>query len=160
MITNSTRSGCIQFKAALLASFLIWSIVLLGCAGDGTGTDDGGSTNQAASTIQPTLTSIQSEVFSATCALSGCHLGGAAPLGLQLGSETESFNGLVDIPSQQRTDINLLRVERGDPELSYIVWKVEGRSEIVGIRMPAGLAPLTSDQVGAIRQWIQDGALP
>jgi hypothetical protein len=49
-------------------------------------------------------------------------------------------------------------VNPGDPESSYIVWKIEGRSGIVGARMPLGLAPLSDEQIAAIRGWIADGA--
>ena len=53
---------------------------------------------------------------------------------------------------------NLLRIAPGDPDNSYLVWKIEGRPEIAGAQMPRGRAPLPQEQIDVIRQWIADGA--
>ena len=137
--------------AALLATVLVlWS-----CAGEGTGLDEFGNPIRA-NTLElgPTLSSIQAFVFTPIC--TQCHTGAAAPLGLALDSGVARQN-LVGITSVEVP--GLLRVNPGNPDSSYIVWKIEGRSGIQGGRMPLGLQPLSAEQIAAIRGWISDGAL-
>lgn len=105
--------------------------------------------------IQPTLSSIQTNVFDTNCALSGCHRGSRAPLGLDLSAGNARAN-LVNVESQERS--NLFRVEPGDPDDSYLVRKIEGGPDIVGDRMPRGRPPLSNEAIDAIRTWIENGA--
>jgi hypothetical protein len=47
----------------------------------------------------------------------------------------------------------------GNPSGSYLIQKLEGASDIVGLRMPRNGPPyLTTEQIALIRQWIQNGA--
>ena len=47
----------------------------------------------------------------------------------------------------------------GDPDNSYLVKKLEGASDIVGLRMPRNNGPfLTEGQMSVIRRWITEGA--
>lgn len=101
-----------------------------------------------------TLAKVQEEVFGAICIL--CHVGGAAPLGLRLDSEDNSFNFLVGVASIEQS--TLQRVNPGNPDESYIVHKVEGRAGIGGGQMPLGLTPLSDDNIQLIRDWIANGA--
>jgi mono/diheme cytochrome c family protein len=106
--------------------------------------------------IQPTLTSIQDNVFTPTC--SGCHTGpagGALPAGLDLTSLSMSFTGLVGVPSRQNAALDL--VEPGDPDNSYLIRKIEGTAT-TGSRMPLFGGALDQNTIDAIRQWITDGA--
>jgi hypothetical protein len=106
--------------------------------------------------IEPTLSSIQDNVFTPTC--SGCHTGpqgGALPAGLDLSSLSMSFAGLVGVPSTQDAALDL--VEPGDPDSSYLIHKLEG-TQTEGAQMPFLAAPLDADTIAAIRQWISDGA--
>ena len=64
---------------------------------------------------------------------------------------------LVGVPSVGVPEVQ--RVKPGDPDESYMVWKVERRSGITGDRMPLGLEPLRAEEIAAIRGWIQAGAL-
>lgn len=106
--------------------------------------------------IQVTFSSIQTNIFNQNCVLSGCHLGGSAPLGLDL-SEGVSYNLLVNVASGEVP--SLMRVKPGDPENSYLVHKIEGRPSIVGDRMPRGRPdPLAPEEIQAIRDWISEGA--
>jgi len=137
--------------AALLATVLVlWS-----CAGEGTGLDEFGNPIQA-NTLElgPTLSSIRHYVFTPIC--TQCHTGAAAPWGLALDSGVARQN-LVNVASGEIPA--LLRVNPGNPDSSYIVWKIEGRSGIQGDRMPLDLQPLSAEQIAAIRGWISDGAL-
>lgn len=103
----------------------------------------------------PTLSNIQATLFNTSCAVSGCHRGSAAPLGLDL-SPGNAHGNLVNVSSQEVPD--LLRVEPGNPDDSYLVRKIEGGPNIVGERMPRGRPPLTDAQIQRIRAWIEDGA--
>lgn len=137
--------------AALLATVLVlWS-----CVGDGTGLDEFGNPIQDTTLeLGPTLSSIQAFVFTPIC--TQCHTGAAAPLGLALDSGVARQN-LVGVTSTEVPA--LMRVNPGQPDASYIVWKIEGRSGIQGGRMPLGLQPLSAEQIAAIRGWIADSAL-
>ncbi len=92
-------------------------------------------------------------IFSASCALSGCHNAGAAG-GLDLRTD-RSYAQLVGITSSQ--DPTRERVDPGDAQNSYLVIKIEGRQS-VGSRMPLGRSPLSAREIGTIRNWIGLGA--
>ncbi len=135
-----------------LAICLTLSIV--GCAGDGTGLDEFGyPLGDKTVSLSPTLGSIQANIFTPVCV--PCHTGAAAPLGLAL-NEGVAWNNLVDAPSVE--DPTMSRVAPGDADASYLVWKIEGRPGIVGARMPRGLPPLSAEEIGVIRSWVNDGA--
>ncbi len=142
-------------RCRVLALTAVVLAVCLGCAGDGTGLDAFGNPPGGAPVpLAPTLSAIQANVFTPIC--TQCHTGASAPFGLALGAGLSRQN-LVGVASAEQPA--LLRVRPGNPDSSYVVWKIEGRSGIVGGRMPLGLAPLSSDQIAAIRGWIQAGAL-
>ena len=139
-----------------VAAALIFAVALgiSGCAGDGTGLDEfGNPLGGQTAPLGPTLAGIQDNIFNPIC--TRCHTGAAGPLGLVL-DEGVARQNLVDVTSVERPELR--RVEPGDPELSYIVWKIEGRPEIVGGQMPLGLTPLSAEQIAAIRGWIAAGA--
>ncbi len=131
-----------------LAAFVV------ACAGDGTGLDEfGNPSSPDTPDLGSTLNSIQQNVFTPIC--TQCHTGAAAPLGLAL-DEGASRGNLLSVTSVERSE--LLLVSPGDPEASYLVWKVEGQGGITGGRMPLGLPRLSEDQIAAIRGWIEQGA--
>lgn len=101
----------------------------------------------------PNFSEIQANVFTPTCATSGCHDAGASA-GLDLRDGT-SYAMLVDIPSSQ--DGNILRVAPNNPDASYLVQKLEGTAA-TGQQMPPGGA-LAQAEIDVVRQWITDGAL-
>ncbi len=125
------------------------SLVLCACAEDGSELDvltDGG--------LQPTLASLQADVFGAICA--ECHFpNGSGPMPLD--TEQNTYDSLVNVQSFELPQ--LLRVAPGDPENSYVIWKVEGRSTIVFNPMPPPPRPrLSQAQIDAIAAWIESGA--
>jgi hypothetical protein len=114
--------------------------------------------------LEPTFSSIQREIFDTTdssgrLACINCHapIGGrAAPVGLNLTSGN-SYAALVGVSSVERPGVR--RVAPGDPENSYLIHKLEGRPDIVGVRMPRGTGPfLTDGQMLVIKRWIELGA--
>ena len=112
--------------------------------------------------LTPTFSSIQRDIFQAgdssgrpSC--TSCHNpnGGAfRAVGLDL--STEGYGSLVGVPSRQKAGV--LRVAAGDPANSYLIQKLEGRSDISGVRMPIRGPYLTEGQVAIIRRWIELGA--
>jgi hypothetical protein len=106
--------------------------------------------------VQPTLQSIQDNVFTPRCAI--CHSGptsGVLPAGMDLSSLSMSFLALVNVPSLQVGTLD--RVEPNNPDASYLVRKIEGTAA-VGAQMPFGAPPLDAATITAIRQWITNGA--
>ncbi|MFQ5703204.1 MAG: hypothetical protein ACE5HT_04205 [Gemmatimonadales bacterium] len=125
------------------------------CAGDGTGLDEfGNPLGESRVELAPTLASIQANIFTPIC--TKCHIGASAPLGLVL-SEGVARKNLVFVPSVEMSE--LMRVNPGKPDSSYIIWKIEGRSAIMGARMPFQLPPLSAEYIDAVRGWIEAGAL-
>lgn len=102
-----------------------------------------------------TFTFIQENIFTPTCAVAGCHDTGTQSAGQDL-SAGQAFDNIVGVPSSQMPD--LLRVDPGNSEDSYMVHKLEGRDSITGGRMPLGGGALDSDLLQALRDWIDDGA--
>jgi hypothetical protein len=113
--------------------------------------------------LEPTFASIQANIFEASdaagrAACIGCHTStGRAPSGgLNLNHDV-AYDQLVNVAS--RAKAGAIRVIPGDPENSYIVHKLEGRSGIVGRRMPFSGAPfLTDGQMLILKRWIAVGA--
>ncbi|HXI28216.1 MAG TPA: hypothetical protein VNG89_07335 [Vicinamibacterales bacterium] len=76
--------------------------------------------------------------------------------GLNMKSGT-AYSQLVSVASTGKA--GAIRVIPGNPSGSYMIQKLEGAADIVGLRMPRNGPPyLTDAQVALIRQWIQNGA--
>ena len=113
--------------------------------------------------LEPTFASIQKEIFETTdsagrVACTGCHTSnGRTPAGgLNLNHDV-AYDNLVNVPSRAKP--GAIRLIPGDPENSYIVHKVEGRSGITGRRMPFSGEPfLAAGQVLILKRWIEIGA--
>ena len=113
--------------------------------------------------LHPTFTSIQRDIFSAAdssgrAACTQCHNAGNrnSAAGLSL-AEGAAYNELVNVASSRKA--GAIRVVPGDPDASYLIHKLEGRSDIVGQRMPRTGGPyLTAGQISIIRRWIALGA--
>lgn len=167
-------------RSRRLASLVLVAVLPLawGCPGDGSALvrcgdgfldaleecDDGNtidedgcsSTCEDESGLRPTLTSIQTHIFTPSCT-SGCHeVGGIGPMPLD--TTSASYLSLVDVVSLELPP--LLRVKPGDPDQSYLVWKIEGRDTIVGGQMPLFGTPLSQEEIDAIIEWIERGAAP
>ena len=100
---------------------------------------------------------IQAEILTPAC--TSCHtdVGRNPSGGLNLKSGT-AFGALVGVASAGKTGAT--RVIAGNPSGSYLVQKLEGAADIVGLRMPRNGPPyLTDAKVALIRLWIQNGAL-
>ena len=113
--------------------------------------------------LLPTLSSIQREIFNVSDAsgrlsCTQCHtnVGRTPSAGLNL-AEGQSFQALVGVPSRNKP--GAVFVVPGDPDNSYLIQKLDGTTNIAGVRMPRGAGPfLTAGQISIIRRWIQLGA--
>lgn len=101
-----------------------------------------------------TLASLQQNIFGAICV--NCHTGSNAPRGLRLDSEANSYTFLVSRAADEVPE--LMRVNPGNPDASYLIRKLEGTSGIVGGRMPLGGPYLSQAQINNVRDWIANGA--
>ncbi len=139
----------IRIRIAFLA---ILALVVWGCehAGPLEAIDPGGGEDNTV-----TFSQIQTLILDTNCAVSGCHLGGGAPFGLDL-SDGVAYGNLVGVASGELPALQ--RIHAGDPDSSYVVWKIEGDLRIQGLRMPLGRPALSQNDIDAIRKWITDGA--
>lgn len=153
------RNKAITVLGFLLLPFLAWH----GCAGDGSLLDDMMKIDPCdGRVVPPTLATIQMETFGRSCGFAPCHVpGGIGPMPLD--SEEATFNNLVGVDSEEIP--GLARVEPGNPNDSYLIWKLlgedpDGEGEIVGARMPFGGPMLPAEEIDAIAEWILNGACP
>ena len=114
--------------------------------------------------LQPTFSSIQREIFDSTDssgrrACTQCHTdaGRRRPAGGMNLSPGAAYASLVGVASSRKP--GAIRVVPGDPQNSYLLQKLAGRLDIVGLCMPRGGPPyLTQGQMLVIRRWIEMGA--
>lgn len=112
--------------------------------------------------LEATFSSIQSTIFEASDsagrpACTDCHntrfaqFNGALDLSHDL-----AYANLVNVASRGKA--GAVRVIPGDAANSYLIHKLDGRSGIVGLRMPTSGPYLTAGQLAVIQRWIELGA--
>jgi len=85
-------------------------------------------------------------VLQVKCAFSGCHAGANPSAGL-------------DLTSWVNVTANPTIVFPGEPDLSRLVWAIEGNKPPVQPMPPVGFArPVTANQLQGIKTWIDEGA--
>jgi mono/diheme cytochrome c family protein len=87
------------------------------------------------------------KIFSKRCVR--CHTGAAPPRGLLL--TREKAGAVIGAASAERPD--LLLVDPGKPEASYLLMKVHGAEGIQGKQMPLG-ETLPADELKALEAWV------
>jgi PKD repeat protein len=102
-----------------------------------------------------TFSQVQSQIFTASCAFSGCHGGSSPAQGLNL-SAGSAYSAIVNVPSNQQPTLD--RIEPNSPATSYLYLKVIGDPSISGSQMPRGGPPLSATLVNLLRDWIERGA--
>ena len=125
-----------------------------GGSGGGSGGGGSGGSGGGGSAFGANFSEIQAAVFTPTCATSGCHAGvnPAASLSLEAGT---SYAMLVGVASSQ--DSGIQRVNPSNPDLSYLIQKLEGTAGSGGVMPPSGALP--DADIATIRQWIAAGAV-
>ena len=112
--------------------------------------------------LQPTFSSIQSEIFEATDSsgrppCTSCHNTVFARFNGNLDlSHAAAYANLVNTASRDKA--GAIRVIPGDPTNSYLIHKLTGAPGIVGQQMPINGPYLSSGQIAVIRHWIETGA--
>jgi len=126
-------------------------LALLACTAS---TDDTGKTTTAAS---DTLTAVQAETFTPSCAFSACHSSTNPASGLDL-TDGNAYAALVGVAAQDAPTETL--VIAGDSANSYLVKKCAAESDIVGDPMPAGSSGgLDAERLAHLIAWIDAGAM-
>lgn len=131
-------------------------------AADPHGTPDASTTSPACDEAKShsDLAWIQTNIFSASCTFSGCHVGSATTAGHLTLEAGHSHDQLVGMTSTSASSWK--RVVAGDPSKSYLLVAL---GHIAGPKPTDGLMPLASPQLcaekrDAIQRWITAGAPP
>jgi hypothetical protein len=96
-------------------------------------------------------------IFTANCALSGCHATAASATMDQNLSAGQAYSNIVNVASHEVP--NYLRVKPFSSDSSYLYMKITGDSRIGNTaQMPFGRAPLSSSDIQTIKNWIDQGA--
>ena len=102
---------------------------------------------------EPTLASIQANVFGVACGFDSCHGSTNAAWGLAL-MEPDVAQQLIGV--RAKTCAALVRVEPGSPDRSFLWHKVADSTPPCGERMPMRLGALPSSVVSCFTDWIRD----
>jgi hypothetical protein len=112
----------------------------------------GGGNNNGPIPLGANFASVQSNIFTPSCALTGCHVQGGVQPSLEAG---RAYNNLVGVTSSGYAP--RLRVMPGNPNNSVLYQKIIGGGNGVGGPMPPG-GMLAQAQMDTIRAWILKGA--
>jgi len=134
--------------------------LLVSCAGDGPDEPAAGSDGSEPNPEPGATIDFPSQVqpfFDDHCA---CHLTVNPPEGLVLRAGA-SYDSLVGVASNESP--NLLRVDPGNPDDSYLMIKIDDSlpnafARRVGDRMPPEPPPVEAARIDIVRQWILEGA--
>jgi mono/diheme cytochrome c family protein len=107
-----------------------------------------GPTPPPTTTLQPTFSSLQSQVFRFSCM--GCHSGSGGSGGI-------SFSTLAQLKAGSHSILEMS--VPGDPSSSRLVEAITNSSSSVS-KMPPGSSSLSANKIAVIKQWIQAGSPP
>lgn len=131
---------------------VLLAILLAGCP-------SGAGSSGTHAAVEPTLSSIQRNVFNPSCSSASCHGAPSFKGGLNLEAGA-AYAGLVNVAADNdaaRTR-GLMRVTPGNPEASFLVVKLLGPGAGEGERMPSRNAAVSPRALAAIQEWIARGA--
>ena len=122
--------------------------------------------SSVADTTQPATVSYANDIVALflpdkyNCLEAGCHGGGLASSHYSLASYEEVLQA-----GDEAKQLDMCAVKPGDPDASYLLWKVEGRPGILMQRMPLGCVSspdpndcVSASDVNLVRTWILEGA--
>jgi mono/diheme cytochrome c family protein len=132
----------------------MWYLNILTPA-DPKGAIRGQITPPMSTTSTPTLTQLQTSIFTPKC--SGCHTGvGVVPPGALNLTAGGSYKALVNVATGEQPTRKF--VLPGDPTNSYLVQKLMGAASITGARMPLNGPYLDDATIAQVAAWIAAGA--
>lgn len=137
----------------ICAISLLVFLAFMGCEGEIITEADIGDDDDNHNT-ELTFAEIQTQVFTPSCATSGCHSGTNPQAGLNL-SAGQAYANIVNVNSRQMPTLKL--IDPGNSADSYLIRKLT-RQNISGNRMPSGRPPLSSAKINSISQWVDQGA--
>jgi hypothetical protein len=70
-------------------------------------------------------------------------------------SAGQAYSNIVNVPSNEVPSLD--RIEPNQPDISYLIQKVEGTAA-VGVRMPFGGSALPNELIQLLRDWVSAGA--
>ena len=111
-----------------------------------------------ASAIAATWWGVQVNILQRAC--TACHDNYEPQAGLSW--EPDQYSRLITGGRMSTQMPNLREIEPGNPDASYMMWKLRGRGPdgqaIVGARMPATGIPLDPALIEVVERWIRNGA--
>lgn len=130
--------------------------------GDDTGPDAGTTVSQTCidAKSHSDLAWIQDNIFTKSCAFSGCHRGAAASAGSLSLEAGVSHDALVG--QSAKTEVGWKRVDAGKASTSYLLvamGAMQGPVPTGGV-MPLGSPALCQDKLDAVQRWVEAGAKP
>lgn len=142
---------------ALTATALTVITIAWGCADFESTVDPTGGLPDV-EVANPSFASDIQPIFTARCAIGGCHSLGSARADLVLVAG-HAYDSIVNKPSFLNPALD--RVEPGDAASSWLVRMIEDddAARLHFSRMPLGGQPLTRNQIATIVNWIENGAL-
>lgn len=149
---RSQSGQLVRAKQLAIAAALVVANILAACGGDDP---------PPPITVEPTLASIQAEIFTPTCATASCHSTGQLEAGLDL-SAGHAYDSLInaECTTEEADREGLVRVKPGDPSMSFLLEKLRGVPNSKGRRMPYDGPYLQDGEIDVIEQWIAEGANP
>lgn len=140
-------------RSRIARSFLaLAAAALVGCGADPKSPTDPGGGGEPDPTA--TFARVQAEIFTPSCARSGCHGGSSPAQGMNL-SAGSAYAAIVNVTARQSTK---KRIAPGDPAGSYLLDKIRGAAGITGSRMPLGGPDLDDAKITLVEDWIRRGA--
>lgn len=114
-----------------------------------------GQITPAMSAAIPTLTQLQTAIFTPKC--SSCHDGmGTVPPGVLNLTNGGTYKAVVNVAALEQP--NLKYVVPGGPANSYLLQKLQGAAGITGAQMPLGGPYLDAATIQQVAAWISAGA--
>jgi hypothetical protein len=105
--------------------------------------------------IDPTLDSIQEQVFGPSCgSASSCHAGDEPASGLDMSTADATWQTSVDIDADETDGVRIIPGDADGSVLYQVLFDELGEIR----RMPVGTT-LDEAETRAVRDWIDDGAL-
>ena len=152
---SQTKEGLLEMRNRKKHHYLLLLFPVFSCIACGRIQQNGVVTPGPDGNLQPTLSSIQANVFSPSCGISPCHVaGGIAPF--RLDKANQSFVKLVGVQSLHNP--NKSRVAAGDPGNSYILDIIQGNGVNGAVMPPGGNDLLSANKVQQLNDWITAGA--
>ena len=157
---RAVDATCLEKAQAKFAQAFAKAETKGGCKSEGDAPEVQGSAelfvDDVVTTLGPpkSLAADVQPIFDANC--TSCHSGDFAPRNMSLAPGV-AFMDTVSVASQEVPAVQ--RVLPGDPDNSYLYWKITDNPGIGGNPMPLSSYPMTQREIRMIRRWIEQGAL-